>query len=771
MLNLVANGPSGYNLTNSLRTRASASANLSRTTGTSTSATTWTWSAWVKRGTLGSVQALFSGGSSGTSSAATTSMIYFDNTDVLGVQFSGGTTGISTTAVYRDPSSWYHIVVKVAATTATIYVNGTQIATGSVTPTYINAISTIQYIGYQNYSGSTRYFDGYMTEVNFIDGQALNPSSFGSTNATTGVWQPAKYTGTYGTNGFYLNFNSIALTSGSNTGLGKDNSGNGNYWNTNNISVTAGTTYDAMTDVPTLTSATVANYATFNPLVKSYGTVTFSNANLLVTFDTNWNLALSTITLPTSGKFYWENIASGTEMFGLYNPAQNTQAISPYTHTGGVIVYWGSNGYKYVNGTTSAYGATFTAGDIIGVAVDLDASTVTFYKNNTSQGSISLASNMIGVPLCATSFGNSLTPSVNFGQRPFTYTPPSGFVALNTYNLPTSTIVQGNKYMDATTYTATGTTQTITNASGFLPDLVWTKARSTTGDNILTDAVRGVTKVLYSNLTSAEVTTSTYLTSFNSNGYSVGTGNYPNGTTMVGWQWQAGQGSSGSNTSGTITSTVSVNASAGFSVVTYTGTGANATVGHGLGVAPKMVIVKSRSNATDWVVWQTSLTGLQYLNLNQTAAVGSLAAVWNSTIPTSSVINLGTNAAVNNSGYTFVAYCWSEIAGFSKFGSYTGNGSTDGPFVYTGFRPKFVMIKRTDSTGSWYMLDTSRATYNVVNPYLLANVSNSEATDLSWDILSNGFKLRSSYLEINTNGATMIYMAFAENPFKNALAR
>ena len=205
--------------------------------------------------------------------------------------------------------------------------------------------------------------------------------------------------------------------------------------------------------------------------------------------------------------------------------------------------------------------------------------------------------------------------------------------------------------------------------------------------------------------------------------------------------------------------------------MTYTGTGANTTIGHGLSAAPKMVIVKNRGSSVAWTAWHTSIANTQYLILDTTAAAATGATWWNSTTPTSSVISVGTSTSTNASGNTYVAYCWAEIAGFSKFGSYTGNGSTNGPFVFTGFRPKFVMIKRTNTTGSWYTFDTSRATYNVVNPYLLADLTNVEATDLSWDILSNGFKLRSSYSEINADSSTMIYMAFAENPFKNSNAR
>jgi hypothetical protein len=213
---------------------------------------------------------------------------------------------------------------------------------------------------------------------------------------------------------------------------------------------------------------------------------------------------------------------------------------------------------------------------------------------------------------------------------------------------------------------------------------------------------------------------------------------------------------------------VSVNASAGFSVVTWTGTGANATVGHGLGVAPQLIINKPRNAADNWISWHTSLGALGYVYLNLTNAAGSLAAMWNSTLPTSSVFSVGTNSNINSSAQTMVSYCWTPIAGYSAFGSYTTNGSNDNTFVYTGFRPRWIMWKRTDGANSWGMVDTARSTYNVVGPYLLANSSAAEGVDSLVDILSNGFKFRTSGF---ASGETYIYMAFAENPFKNSLAR
>lgn len=334
-----------------------------------------------------------------------------------------------------------------------------------------------------------------------------------------------------------------------------------------------------------------------------------------------------------------------------------------------------------------------------------------------------------------------------------------------------STIVKGSNYMQAVLYTGTGATQTISGLD-FQPDFVWIKSRSAATDHKLTDAVRGVTKALVSNSTAAETTDTTGITAFTSTGFTLGASSTYNnsGATYVAWCWKAG-GAAVTNTAGTITSQVSANPSAGFSVVTYTGTGANATVGHGLGVAPKLIIVKARNQAFNWSVYSALLGNQQFVRLNTADSVQASALIWNATTPTSSVFSLGAAAGVNGPGDTHVAYCWSEIDGFSKFGSYIGNGSADGPFVYTGFKPKFVLIKSSTSAFNWMLIDGARNTYNLSGSRLIPNLSDAEANDNGLDILSNGFKLRSIDGSTNVSGGTMVYAAYAENPFKNSLAR
>ena len=800
MFNIAGNGSSGYNLTNSLRFRSNASAAstayLTRTPASNTNRTTWTWSGWVKRAFISSSGEtnLFSATISGSDRVLIS--FYQDKLNLYGV--SGGTAfNLISAAVFRDPSAWYHVVVRFDTTQATaanrikFYINGVEI-TAFGTATYPNlnqslAInSTNQHQIGRHFDGTSQvnFMDGYMAEVNFVDGTALTPSSFGSTDSTTGQWLPAKYTGTYGTNGFYLPFtDNSALTTASNAGLGKDFSGNANYWVTNNISITAGATYDAMIDVPTLTSATAANYPTINPLnletSVAVSAMTYSEGNLKATSSDNLNHGwAATMAIPANatGKYYFEFTVTSVFNFQTIGLSNNPTYLRADNGNNGYFYAYSSQGGKYFGSSTVAsYGGAWAANDIIGVAFNATTGDLTFYKNNTSQGSAgTMPTGVQYFPAFYSSNTNGWSAYINFGQRPFTYTPPTGYVALNTYNLPTPTIKKGSSYMDATLYTGTGATLSVTNASAFKPDLVWIKGRSGATDNALYDFVRGTTKDLVSNSTAAETTQATGLTAFNTNGFTVGALAKLNtsAATYVGWQW-AGTGATVSNTSGTITSTVDANTTAGFSIATFTGTGANATVGHGLGVAPKMIFVKSRSNANGWIVWHTSLTsGAYFLDLQGTSTQTLGTDVFQSTIPSSTVVTVGTNVNTNRSAGTFLIYAWAEIAGYSKFGSYTGNGSTDGTFVYTGFRPKFVMIKRIDTAANWIVMDSARNTYNQVNLDLPINLNQAEETIYAYeDFISNGIKIRTTDASWNASGGTYIYMAFAETPFKNSNAR
>jgi len=781
--------PEGYQISRSVRVRGSASAYFSRTlSASSTSTTTYTWSGWVKRGALGAARAtvLYCGNTAGTGNMI---LIEFFS-DALRVLFDGaGSTGLTTTAIYRDPSAWYHIVLAYDSTQATasnrarLYVNGTPITVFTVAsyPALNQAIlagsGNIQNIALT----STNQFDGYYTELNLIDGYptvasvtynattwaALNVATlFGETNPVTGVWQPKRYTGTYGTNGFYLNFSDNSGATA--TTIGKDYSGNGNNWTPNNISVTAGSTYDSMIDVPTQWADGGngrGNYCTLNPLVASglSGGGTINNGNLRVSGAAAVSNAYARGTMTLSGKFYAEfsfDVVNATASIGVDVVTATAGALN----TSSTNVSYRSGGNRRVLGTETAYGASWVANDIIGVAVDTAANTVEFFKNGTSQGVITSSAFFAqGDCVFAMSKDDVGSPNgfANFGQRPFSYTPPTGFRALNTQNLPTPTILKGNQYFDATTYTANGGVQTVTNSGAMQPDLVWTKPRSAAFSNILNDSVRGAQLLLLTNTTGAEGTDANYLTAFNSNGFSLGTNNYANGTTMIGWQWKEG-------------------ATQGFDIVTYTGNStASRTIAHSLGVTPSMIIVKNRSAVQNWPVAHTSLAANNLLLLdttNATISAGTRLLLGNSS--TFTVGDAADYGITNQTSQNYVAYLFAAVAGFSRFGSYTGNGSAtgDGPFVFCGFRPRWVMLKSSTVTGSWLIYDTSRNTANVMNLGLYPNTSGAQATETLniIDTLSNGFKIRGAGgtdPAINSNGATIIYAAFAENPFKNALAR
>ena len=785
-----ASGQGGYFLTKSLRFRGSSSAFLNRTPASSSNRRTWTWSGWVKLGRdPDGFFALFGA----DANAYPCSGIALTNYNIQFFAYTDPTYAWQkiSTMVLRDPSAWYHIVAVTDTTNGTaedrarVYVNGQRVTSWSTNNNpsssyegYVNSSSYVTKVGRVAGFG---YFDGYMSEVNFVDGQALDPSSFGETSTSTGVWIPKKYTGTYGTNGFYLDFEDTSST----TALGYDAAGS-NDFTANNISLTAGTTYDSMTDVPTLTSATAGNYCVLNPLdIPTSGSpATLSEGNLkCVTPSSGYGFTVGTIAV-SSGKWYWEYVATAGSPnlslgFGL------TTCARTYAGDTGSYIYYAGDGKTYANaGAGVTYGSTWTTGDVIAVALDLDAGTAVFYKNNVSQGTAFTGLTGTFLPIFSDqspSVSNTFT--VNFGQRPFSYTPPTGFNRLNTFNLPTPTIgatasTQANRYFDTVIWTGDQTNKQI--PLNFTADFVWAKRRNSGDNHVLYDAIRGVNNGLNSNTTDAQ-TTNDYGLDFDNGNYLAidGTkyfgGGGGSGITFVAWNWEA-NGTGVTNTAGSITSTVSANTSSGFSVVTYTGTGANATVGHGLGVAPSMIIIKSRTNIISsgyWIVYHRSLGNTKALWLQSTAAEDTNSVYWNNTTPTSSVFTVGAGTSVNSSSDTYVAYCFTQVAGYSAFGSYTGNGSTDGPFIFTGFRPRFVLIKvSSGTTGNWTLVDTSRNPYNVMNSQLNPDASDAEFSGSNIiDAVSNGFKLRNTPSAFNGSGNTYIYMAFAESPFKYANAR
>jgi hypothetical protein len=787
-------GGGGYQIERSLRFNSADSAYLNRTQG-SGNRTTWTYSFWIKLGPYTSDAHVF------TFNDPANVMYFNTGGQLLWYDGSAANFYLIPTQRFRDFSAWYHIVAVADTNNATqgdrirLYVNGTRI-TSFTTANY----PTSGYTTGANQSGttatigrSTSSFGGYLTEINFIDGQALTPTSFGEFNATTGVWQPKAYEGEYGTNGFYLNFSDNSGTTSST--LGKDQAGS-NDWTPNNFSVTAGAGNDSLVDSPTRYGTDTGaggevrgNYATLNPLSKT-SPATISNGNLDVsTTSSSANISIVAGTIGvSSGKWYWEVVGTAVDStrMAMYVCDATKYGLNLTASTG--AYGYGANGNKIQGdgtnwfGTGSAYGNSWTTNDVIGVALDMDNGKVWFSKNGTWQASGDPAagtneafSGLSGTKTCGMYLytENAATTAVfNLGQRPFSYTAPSGFKALVTTNLPEPTIEDGGDYFNTVLYTGNASSNAITGV-GFQPDWIWIKSRSNGALNhALFDVLRGTPRLD----TSTTVVEGEFnqLNTYDTDGFTLKNETTVNesGGSYVAWNWKAGN-SNVTNTDGTITSTVRANPTAGFSIVTYTGTGADATVGHGLGVAPAMVIVKGRSFVDNWEVYHSALPvpATDAVRLNTTGAKFTVSGYWNGGT-TSSVFGISNYDQLAKSGETFVAYCFAAVSGYSAFGSYVGNGSTDGPFCFTGFRPAFVLRKRTTgTTHAWRLYDAQRDTFNEMNKVLQPNRSDAEQDNNRMDFLSNGFKMRSTDTDGNASGEPYIYMALAENPFSYSLAR
>ena len=788
-------GGGGFQIERSLRFNSADSAYLNRTPASAGSYTTWTFSCWIKRNLLGSAQTFMGLRIDGNNFF----QVAFNASDQLSIESYN--TGIQrvllvTTQVFRDPSAWYSITLTADSPNATstdrfrVYINGVRVTnfSSAVYPAQSVAVSNwngpeVHNIG--RYPTAVQYTSAYFAEINFIDGQALTPSSFGETDSNTGVWKPKAFSGTYGTNGFFLKFADNSNTTAAT--LGKDYSGNGNNWTPNNFSVTAGAGNDSMVDSPTSYGTDTGvggevrgNYCTWN---STWANPTLTNGNLDYTTTAGSTSAIGTLGV-SSGKWYFEVLTTTSACsIGVAPPELFNKEIGE-TSTSYGYTY---NGTKYTNGSTSAYGNSYTANDIIGVALDLDNGKIWFSKNGTFQASGDPAAGtnaaFTGLSGTFTVGVSRMTPtqqsgSLNAGQRAFAYTAPSGFKALCTQNLPTPTIgatstTQANDYFTAYLYTADGTSPKSRTGIGFAPDFLWFKSRSTTFSHALYDQVRGTNKGLQTNTTAVE-NSYTLLSTFGSDGFTTTTdgtvGNLLNDSTntYVTWAWNAG-GSNATNTAGTITSTVRANTTSGFSIISYTGNKTSgATIGHGLGVAPAMVIIKERANASEWIIYHQSLGATQAIYF--TTAAANTNSIWfNNTAPSSTVITLGNSDGTNRAN-TMIAYAFAPVAGYSAAFSYTGNASSDGPYIHLGFTPKFILIKSSSATGDWVLEDRSRSPYNVSTNYLVANSSAAETTGQLIDFLSNGFKIRVAVSSaMNGSGTSYIGFAWAENPFKYSL--
>ena len=788
-------------------------ANYSRTFG-SGDRKTFTISLWVKKcGTPGNIgdgddqYSMLSAGGGGSGASAGNFFFYNDDT----LRFTSNpqpsvVLQLITNRRFRDVTAWYHLMAVLDTTQATesnrakLYVNGVQ-ETSFSTATYPSQDNTTVYLNgaFQHRVGSNSLgsniansygnFNGYFAEYNFIDGQALDPSSFGFTDPQTGKWMPKRYEGTYGTNGFYLDFSDNTST----TTLGIDKSPNGNDFTPEDVRLS-----DSVTDTPT------NNFCTLNSLncivnSNNYAAKLREGNLLMVGGDVH---AASTFHLPKSGKWYAEFSKYGN---GAVQAISVTRANQPMTSYDGYLgladhVQYVSNGEvgNRSRGSTSDAATWQDDADIVvAMAVDIDNGAVYFARANTwiNSGvptSGSAKTGAIATDLLTDNDGehyigvqgyngsNSYGMYANFGQQSFTYTPPAGYKTLCTKNLPKTvpSIVRPKKHFDTLLYTGNNSTQKITGLE-FKPDFIWFKSRTSTSWNAWFDSVRGRAKGLASNETNTEYTSSASndLVSFDISGFTLGSNQNwgsVNGSSnsIVAWCWKAG-GAAVSNSDGSITSSVSVNTEAGFSIISWTGNGtAGATIGHGLDAAPQVAMVKRREASEDWhvnlgVIFGSGKDG-HYLQLNETGGEGTQNGPFNSTNPSSTVITLGSDAATNDDGGGMICYAWTEIPGFSKFGKYSGNGNSKGPFIYLGFRPAWLLVRRLDSGDHWILRDSARNTFNDTYSNLLPNSNAAEAGSSgsvqSIDFLSNGFKLRGSDSGVSSSSGTYLYMAFAEQP-------
>ena len=806
----------GYEIENSVRLDGS-SGYLKKTPSSSASTRVWTFATWIKRSEINNADEhnTFLGISSTNNPHAG---FRFQNDALAYWEYGeGGTNYVvncSTleTARFHDTSAWAHVMLAVNTTHGTntnrvkIYWNGVlqtldntnQGGQGNTYPDENQdlAINSHQYELWIGGTAAYDNFDGYLADTYFINNQQLTPSDFGETG-DFGEFKPIEYEGSFDAYSHYLNYSNSS-------DLGEDSSGNSNTWSVQNLSDSG----DQMLDTPT------NNFCTMNPLSPNRSGLTFSEGNLkMAGADTGFFGTMGV----SSGKWYYEMHSTNAS-----GNAQNTSAVGivhedalhdtvdsssndGFQLFGGVNKargYYGYAGNKLDEDSNDSYGAAFVTGDVIGVALNLDDREITFYKNNASQG-VAFTSLGSGEWFPLWQNWTSSVGVMNFGQDSsfagvktaqgnqdgnsigdFFYTPPSGFLALCSKNLPAPAVTPSENF-NTVQYTGNASSGHAISGVGFKPDWVWMKERNAIGQHSIFDIVRGVEKRLGNGSSGVgtvfETSPSGSLTSFNSDGFTVGNeAENNNNNNYVAWNWK-GSNTTATNTDGSIDSTVSANVAAGFSIVGYAGDGGVDTIGHGLSAALEFLIVRNRTDGdVNWITWHHKITQTNHnVYLNATTAENNNAQYFfgdntNMTVPSASVFTVGNNGQVNNSSKNYIAYCFHSVDGFSKFGSWKGNANDDAPFVFTGFKPMWVMWKKVTGSAGWFIHDTKRSPFNKSKLTLAPETNAVEqtsaggATDMFF--LSNGFKLGGAGGDMNGNNETYIYLAFAETPFKYANA-
>ena len=770
-------GGAAYTIDQALRFNDDDSAYLSRTPGSAGNRRTFTFSCWVKRANITSANApIFSAGGD--------DWLMFLSANTLGFNTDGtGNYRIVTSQVFRDPSAWFHLVLRVDTTNSTagdrlrLYINGSEITSfGTDTNPTLNLDTAFNNTGEHNIGklvGASQYFDGYLAEIHHVDASSLGPDTFGELNSD-GVWIPKKPSNlSYGTTGFHVN-------GADSSDLGADQVGS-NDWTSNALATT-----DQMPDTPTL------NHWTLNPL-DSGGTL--ANGNLQNKGGSSTNTHAPAF--PKTGKWYVEidciDINTGTtgaHFFGICDASVPFSAS--FSDHAATSAGQERGGQLQKNNSNTSSGTAVNDGDVIALAFDADNLTLDLYVNNSASGSQITGLTDVQYKLWIQDGGAVTNMQFNFAEASLEYTPPTGFKALSTANLPTS-ITDGSKYFQATLYAGNGSTQSITNGgnSDLQPDFVWIKNRSATDSHVLTDSVRGATKILATNSTGAESTDADTVTAFNSDGFALGADVKVNTSSenYVAWQWKADSAWSESASGNILASSGRRNTTAGFSIASWTHqTSANYAIKHGLSTTPEFFMTKSRDSGTNWDCWHKDLGDTAKRLIMTTSA--EITAYWvdasDSDDGSGSYGDISSGESpVTASLFGFqhdnfsatddiIGYFFHGVDGHSSFGSYTGNGSTGtgGVFVYTGFTPAMVILKRTNSAQEWQIYDNQRSPTNVMSKLLKPNDSAAEVDNSPGDneisFLSNGFQLNEDNGGMNASGSSYIFAAWAELPFGGA---